>query len=73
MNLKILSWNVRGLNEKEKRLKVRNFFILGGLISFVCKRQNWNGLQEDLLELSLHRLVIFGFKGCFWWNSAHVG
>ena len=25
MNLKILSWNVRGLNEKEKRIKVRNF------------------------------------------------
>ena len=25
MNLKILTWNVRGLNEKEKRLKVRNF------------------------------------------------
>ena len=25
MNLKIISWNVKGLNEKEKRLKVRNF------------------------------------------------
>ena len=25
MNLKILSWNVRGLNEKEKRIKVHNF------------------------------------------------
>ena len=27
------------------------FYVLGGLISFVCKRQNWNGLQEDLLEV----------------------
>ena len=25
MNLKIISWNVRGLNDKEKRLKIRNF------------------------------------------------
>ena len=27
MNLKILSWNVRCLNEKEKGLKVRNSFM----------------------------------------------
>ena len=46
MNLKILSWNVRGLNDKEKHLKIRNFFVLGGLILFVFKRQNWNGLPE---------------------------
>ena len=26
------------------------FYALGGLILFVCKRQNWNGLQEVLLE-----------------------
>ena len=51
MNLKILSWNVRVLNEKEKRLKIRNLLRTWGLISFVCKRQNWNGLQEDLLEV----------------------
>ena len=25
MNLKILSWNVRGLNDKKKRLLIRNF------------------------------------------------
>ena len=24
MNLKIVSWNVRGLNEQDKRLQVRN-------------------------------------------------
>ena len=51
MNLKIISWNVKGLNEKKNGSRFIIFYALGGLISFVCKRQNWNGLQEDLLEV----------------------
>ena len=26
MNLKIVSWNVSGLNERDKRLQIRNLF-----------------------------------------------
>ena len=51
MHLKILSWNVRGLNENENGFKFVTYYVRGGLISFVCKRRNWNGLQEDLLEV----------------------
>ena len=51
MNLKILSRNVRGLNEKENESRFVIFYVLGGLTSFFCKRQNWNGLQEELLEV----------------------
>jgi hypothetical protein len=28
MNLKIMSWNVKGLNDKDKRLRMRNLFKL---------------------------------------------
>ena len=49
MNLKILSWNVRGLNEKEKRFKVRNFL------------RSWRAkivfLQETKLEWVTRGLV----------------
>ena len=49
MNLKILSWNVRGLNEKEKRLKVRNF-LRSWRADIVC-------LQETKLEWITRELV----------------
>ena len=49
MNLKILSWNVRGLNEKEKRLKVRNF-LRSWRADIVC-------LQETKLEWVTRGLV----------------
>ena len=49
MNLKIISWNVRGLNEKEKRLKVRNF-LLSWRADIVC-------LQETKLEWVTKGLV----------------
>ena len=42
MNLKIISWNVRGLNEKEKRLKVCNF-LRSWRADIVC-------LQDTKLE-----------------------
>ncbi|KAL4614544.1 hypothetical protein ACB092_07G061100, partial [Castanea dentata] len=48
-NLKIISWNVRGLNGKEKRLKVRNF---------LCSwRADIVYLQETKLEWVTRGLV----------------
>ena len=60
MNLKILSWNVRGLNEKEKRLKVRNF-LLSWRADIVC-------LQETKLEWVTRGLVrsIWSFPYIDW-------
>ena len=49
MNLKILSWNVRGLNEKEKRLKIHNLLRTWGA-DIVC-------LQETKLEWVTRGLV----------------
>ena len=49
MNLKILTWNVRGLNEKEKRLKVRNF-LRSWRADIVC-------LQETKLKWVTRGLV----------------
>ena len=49
MNLKIISWNVRGLNDKEKRLKIRNF-LRSWKADIVC-------LQETKLEWVTRGLV----------------
>ena len=51
MSVKLLSWNVRGLN----RLGQYGFisvicFVLGRLILCVCKRLNSSGLLEELFE-----------------------
>ena len=58
MNLRIASWNVRGLNEQDKRLWVRNLIL------------NWKAdivyLQETKLEL-INRGVI-----CSLWGAQHV-
>ena len=53
MNLKIVSWNVRGLNEQDKRLRVRNMFRKWKA-DIVC-------LQETKLEL-INRGVIQGLN-----------
>ena len=58
MNLKIVSWNVRGLNEQDKRLRVRNMFRKWKA-NIVC-------LQETKLEL-INRGVIFSL-----WGGHHV-
>ena len=58
MNLKIVSWNVRGLNEQDKRLQVRNL-IRKWKADIVC-------LQESKLEL-INRGVIFSL-----WGGHHV-
>lgn len=49
MNLKILLWNVRGLNEGDKRLQIRNL-LCSWKVDIVC-------LQETKLELITRGLV----------------
>ena len=58
MNLKIISWNVRGLNEWDERLRVRNL-IKNWRLDIVC-------LQETKLEL-ITRAVIRSL-----WGGQHV-
>lgn len=53
MNLKIVSWNVRGLNERDKRLQIRNFFRIWQ-VDIIC-------LQETKMEL-----IINGFIRSLW-------
>jgi exonuclease III len=58
MQLKILSWNVRGLNDKSKRLHVRNLLKLWGA-NVIC-------LQETKLDLVTRNLMRS------LWGSHHV-
>ena len=58
MNLRIVSWNVRGLNEQDKRLWVRNL-IRKWRANIVC-------LQETKMELN-NRCTI-----CSLWGGQHV-
>lgn len=58
MSLKIISWNVRGLNEQDKRLWVINLIRNWGLDVVY--------LQETKVEL-INRVVI-----CNLWGGQHV-
>ena len=58
MNLKIISWNVRGLNDRDKRLRVRNMVRRWGP-DVIC-------LQETKMEL-ITRAVIRSL-----WRGQHV-
>ena len=58
MNLRIVSWNVRGLNEQDKRLWVKNL-IRKWKADIVC-------LQETKMEL-INRGTI-----CSLWGDQHV-
>jgi exonuclease III len=49
MNLNIISWNVRGLNEADKRLHIRNLLKLWKA-DIIC-------LQETKLELVTRHIV----------------
>ena len=55
MNLKIISQNVRGLNDCEKRLRIRNM-IRGWGVDIIC-------LQETKMEL-ITRRKIWSLWGC---------
>ena len=52
MNVKIISWNVRGLNEQDKRLGVRNLIRRWGL-DVVCFQETKMGLINRAV---IHRL-----------------
>ena len=58
MNLKNISWNVKGLNDRDKRLRVRNLVQRWGL-DVIC-------LQETKMEL-ITRAVIRSL-----WRDQHV-
>ena len=58
MNLKIIFWNVKGLNDRDKRLRVRNVVRKWGP-DIIC-------LQETKMEL-ITRAVI-----CNLWRGQHV-
>ena len=49
MNLKIIFWNVRGLNDRDKRLRVRNMVKRWGL-DVIC-------FQETKMELITRALI----------------
>ena len=52
MSVNIISWNVRGLNKQEKRLKVRNLIRKWGL-DVVCFQETKMGLINRAV---IHRL-----------------
>ena len=58
MNLKIISWNVRDLNERDKRLRVRNL-IRNWRPDIVC-------LQETKMELRIRPVIrsLWGWTTC---------
>ena len=58
MNLKIIFWNVKGLNDRDKRLRVRNLVRKWGP-NVIC-------LQETKME-SITRAVIHSL-----WRGQHV-
>jgi exonuclease III len=55
MNLKILSWNVRGLNDREKRLQIRNLLNLWKA-DVIC-------LKETKLKV-VSRSIVASLWGC---------
>ena len=76
MNLKIISWNVRGLNEWDKRLQVRNL-IRNWRLDIVCLQETKMELITRVVILSLwggqHVVVIFRLLWSFWRSVADVG
>ena len=67
MNVKILSWNVRGLNDRDKRLQVRSLIKQWGA-DIIC-------LQETRLELVTRRIVrsLWGIHHVDWMFLGSVG
>ena len=64
MNLKILSWNVRGLNVVEKRLQIRNL-LRTWRADIVC-------LQETKLEW-ITRGIVRSIWGCSYVDWLYLG
>jgi exonuclease III len=64
MNLKIVTWNVRGLNDREKRLQVKNLIKMWKA-DVIC-------LQETKLEL-ISRSLVKSLWGCHHVDWAVIG
>ena len=60
MNLKIVSWNVRGLNDKDKKLQIRNLIRIW-CDDVIC-------LQETKVEL-----ITRGFIKSLWVINMLIG
>lgn len=60
MNLKIVSWNVRGLNDKDKKLQIRNLIRIW-CDDVIC-------LQETKMEL-----ITRGFIKSLWVINMLIG
>jgi exonuclease III len=64
MNLKIVTWNVRGLNDREKRLQIKNLIKMWKA-DVIC-------LQETKLEL-VSRSLVKSLWGCHYVDWAVIG
>ena len=64
MNLKLLSWNVRGLNEVDKRLQIHNL-LRSWKVDIVC-------LQETKLEW-ITRGIVRSIWGCPYVDWLYLG
>lgn len=64
MKPKIISWNVRGLNERDKRLRVKNL-LRDWKTYIVC-------LQETKLEF-VSRAVVLNLWGCHHVDWCYLG
>jgi endonuclease/exonuclease/phosphatase family metal-dependent hydrolase len=67
MNVKIISWNVRGMNELDKRLRIKNL-LKGWKVDVVC-------LQETKLGLISSRVVrsLWGGQYVDWFSWVLMG
>ena len=67
MNLKIISWNVRVLNDKEKRLKIRNFLRSwrADIVCFQETKLEWvnSGLVRSIWSCPFIDWLYLGSKG----------
>ena len=64
MNLKIVTWNVRGLNDREKRLQIKNLIKMWRA-DVIC-------LQETKMEL-MSRSLVKSLWGCHYMDWACLG
>ena len=67
MNLKILSWNVRGLNDRDKQLQVRYLLKLWGT-DVICLQETKldfisKGIVQRLWGIHHVNWLYFGSKG----------
>jgi endonuclease/exonuclease/phosphatase family metal-dependent hydrolase len=77
MKLKILSWNVRGLHEKDKRFRIRNLLKLWGP-HIICFQEtkigiDYSGYCSQYLGFSSSGLGVSWLQWGIRWYSVNVG